>query len=53
LARFGLLAVLPPDDVEKVRGEVERMRGKTDEWTVASCYNGVYLGNERLNGLWG
>jgi hypothetical protein len=48
---LGLLAASPTDDAKKAIGEVERMRGVADGWAVASCYNGVYLGDERLSGL--
>lgn len=51
-SRFGLLAALPTDDVTAALKEVERMRGKTDGWAVTSCYNGVFLGDEKLDGLW-
>jgi hypothetical protein len=50
-AWFGLLAASPTDDAKKAIGEVERMRGVADGWAVTSCYNGVYLGDERLSGL--
>jgi 6-methylsalicylate decarboxylase len=51
-SRFGLLAALPTDDVRAAIEEVKRMRSKADGWAVTSCYNGVYLGDEKLDGLW-
>lgn len=51
-ARFGLLAALPTDDVQAAIGEVERMGERADGWAVSTSYNGVYLGDERLDGLW-
>ena len=53
-SRFGLLAALPTDDCTAALAEAHRAADSlhADGYAVTTCYNGVYLGDERLNDLW-
>ncbi|MFE9451651.1 amidohydrolase family protein [Streptomyces sp. NPDC006739] len=52
--RFGLLAALPTDDPEAALTEIERARSDlhADGYAVSARYNGVFLGDERLEPVW-
>ncbi|WNE98777.1 amidohydrolase family protein [Streptomyces luomodiensis] len=53
-SRFGLLAALPTDDPEAALAEIERAGSDlhADGYAVSAAYNGVYLGDERLEPVW-
>ena len=52
--RFGLLTALPTDDTKNALAEVGRAVGelRTDGFAVTCHYNGVYLGDSRLDPVW-
>ncbi|MEU6174604.1 amidohydrolase family protein [Streptantibioticus parmotrematis] len=53
-SRFGLLAALPTDDPEAALAEIERADTdlRADGYAVSAAYNGVSLGDERLEPVW-
>lgn len=52
-SRFGLLAALPTDDPDAALSEISRASGLgADGFAVSACFNGVYLGDERLEPVW-
>ena len=53
--RFGLLAALPTDAPAAALDEVQRAREvlNADGFAVSTTYNGVSLGDSRLNPVWG
>jgi predicted TIM-barrel fold metal-dependent hydrolase len=53
-ARFGLLAALPTDSPDACLEEIRRARDHLDAdgFAVTCDYNGVYLGDHRLDGVW-
>jgi predicted TIM-barrel fold metal-dependent hydrolase len=53
-SRFGLLAALPTDDPQAALAEIERVDSDlhADGYTVSTVYNGVSLGDERLEPVW-
>jgi 6-methylsalicylate decarboxylase len=53
-ARFGLLAALPVDDPGAALAEIERAGSDlhADGYALRALYNGVYLGDERLEPVW-
>lgn len=52
--RFGLLAALPTDDPDAALAEIERAgtRLRADGYAVTCNYNGVHLGDPRLEPVW-
>lgn len=52
--RFGLLAALPTDDPDAAVSEIERAQSdlRADGYAVSARYNGVFLGDERLDPVW-
>jgi len=52
--RFGLLAALPTDDPAAAVIEIERAQSdlRADGYAVSARYNGVFLGDERLEPVW-
>jgi predicted TIM-barrel fold metal-dependent hydrolase len=52
--RFGLLAALPTDDPDACLAEIGRAEAElgADGFTVSAEYNGVWLGDERLEPVW-
>lgn len=52
--RFGLLAALPTDDVDAAVAEARRAEDElaADGYAVSFDYNGVELGDARLDALW-
>jgi len=52
-SRFGLLAALPTDDPDAALAEIARADGlRADGFAVTCDYNGVILGDERLEPVW-
>lgn len=53
-ARFGLLAALPTDDPDACLAEIGRADGElgADGFAVTGEYNGVWLGDARLEPVW-
>lgn len=53
-SRFGLLAALPTDDSDAALAEIARATDElgADGFAVTCCYNGVYLGDARLEPMW-
>jgi predicted TIM-barrel fold metal-dependent hydrolase len=53
-SRFGLLAGLPTDYAQACLEEIRRARDElaADGFSVTCDYNGVYLGDERLDPVW-
>ena len=53
-SRFGLLAALPTDDPDAALAEIARADGQlqADGFAVTTCYNEVYLADERLRPVW-
>ncbi|MFD4510522.1 amidohydrolase family protein [Streptomyces sp. NPDC058457] len=52
--RFGLLAALPTDDAEAALTELDRADRElgADGFAVTAAYNGVFLGDRRLEPVW-
>lgn len=52
--RFGLLTALPTDSPEEALAEIDRATRdrQTDGFAVTCHYNGVYLGDARLDPVW-
>ena len=51
--RFGLLVALPTDDPDACLAEIEQSEALGgDGFAVTCCYNGVYLGDRRLDPVW-
>lgn len=53
-SRFGYLAALPTDDTQEALNEARRATSEhsADGFAVTTCYNGVYLGDRKLDRLW-
>jgi 6-methylsalicylate decarboxylase len=53
-SRFGLLAALPTDNPEAALAEIERAYSDlhADGFAVTCHYNGVYLGDSKLDPVW-
>jgi predicted TIM-barrel fold metal-dependent hydrolase len=51
--RFGMLAALPTDGPDAALAEIERTEPDgPDGYALTCCYNGVYLGDDRLRPVW-